>query len=134
MVLSLGYLSQEPRYYRWMTGVELLEMVAGLFGIPTGESKNRIRELLDLISRLRERTTIFMSTHILAAVERVCDRVGILKNGRLIALETIMGIQEKFSPSPHLRESVLRSLDFDEFRRFCGSKSELSLQPGCVEE
>ncbi|MBM3296291.1 MAG: ABC transporter ATP-binding protein [Candidatus Aminicenantes bacterium] len=42
------------------------------------------KELLDLIEGLRGRCTVFMSTHILADVERVCDTVGIIDRGRLI--------------------------------------------------
>jgi ABC-2 type transport system ATP-binding protein len=42
------------------------------------------KEVLDLIERLRGRCTVFMSTHILADVERVCDGVGIIARGRLI--------------------------------------------------
>jgi ABC-2 type transport system ATP-binding protein len=43
------------------------------------------RELLQLIERLRGQCTVFMSTHILADVERVCDAVGIVSRGRLVA-------------------------------------------------
>jgi ABC-2 type transport system ATP-binding protein len=42
------------------------------------------REVLELIERLRGHSTVFMSTHILADVERVCDSVGILARGRLV--------------------------------------------------
>jgi ABC-2 type transport system ATP-binding protein len=42
------------------------------------------REVLDLIGRLRGETTIFLSSHILADVERVCDTVGIVSHGRLL--------------------------------------------------
>jgi ABC-2 type transport system ATP-binding protein len=42
------------------------------------------RDVLDLLERLRETTTVFFSTHILADVERVCDTVGIVHDGRLI--------------------------------------------------
>lgn len=42
------------------------------------------KEVLDLIERLRGQCTVFMSTHILADVERVCDGVGIIARGRLI--------------------------------------------------
>lgn len=41
--------------------------------------------VLRIIERLRERTTVFFSTHILDDVERVADRVAILDHGRLIA-------------------------------------------------
>ncbi len=42
------------------------------------------KEVLELLERLRERCTIFMSTHILADVERVCDTVGIIAHGRMV--------------------------------------------------
>jgi ABC-2 type transport system ATP-binding protein len=42
------------------------------------------RDVLSLIETLRGETTVFLSTHILADVERVCDEVGILNRGRLI--------------------------------------------------
>jgi ABC-2 type transport system ATP-binding protein len=43
------------------------------------------KELLVLIEQLRGRCTVFMSTHILADVERVCDAVGIINRGKLVA-------------------------------------------------
>ncbi|HJW75125.1 MAG TPA: ATP-binding cassette domain-containing protein [Thermoleophilia bacterium] len=43
------------------------------------------REVLDMVSSLAGRTTVFFSTHILSDVERVCDRVAILDHGRVVA-------------------------------------------------
>lgn len=40
-------------------------------------------------------TTILYSTHILSEVERVCDRVGIVKDGRLLKIETIEKVSGK---------------------------------------
>ncbi|MCB9745684.1 MAG: ABC transporter ATP-binding protein [Alphaproteobacteria bacterium] len=45
------------------------------------------KELLERISALGESVTVFMSTHILADVERVCDRVAILHHGQIQAFE-----------------------------------------------
>lgn len=45
------------------------------------------KEVLDLIETLRGNTTILLSTHILADVERVCDVIGILAKGRLVVQE-----------------------------------------------
>jgi ABC-2 type transport system ATP-binding protein len=42
------------------------------------------RDVLELITRLKGETTVFMSTHILADVERVCDVVGIIAKGRML--------------------------------------------------
>ncbi|PRY21305.1 ABC transporter ATP-binding protein [Pseudosporangium ferrugineum] len=42
------------------------------------------REVLDLIARLRGRATVVFSSHILADVQEACDRIGILRDGRLL--------------------------------------------------
>jgi ABC-2 type transport system ATP-binding protein len=39
-------------------------------------------------------TTIFFSSHILSEVQRICDRVGIIKNGKLIKVESIEDIMK----------------------------------------
>ena len=41
-------------------------------------------EVLDLVSRLRGRSTVIFSSHILADVQRISDHVGVLRNGRLL--------------------------------------------------
>ena len=47
-------------------------------------------EFLSLVKEERERgCTVFISSHELDEVERVCDRVGIVRGGRLIAVERI---------------------------------------------
>jgi len=53
------------------------------------------REVLDMIASLRGRTTVFFSTHILADVERVCDRVAILHRGRVVANATTAEIKRR---------------------------------------
>jgi ABC-2 type transport system ATP-binding protein len=47
------------------------------------------REVLDLIARLRGRATVIFSSHILADVQEVCDRIGILRDGRLLFQGTV---------------------------------------------
>ncbi len=42
------------------------------------------REVLDLVGRLSQTKTVVFSTHILADVQRVCDSVGVIDNGRLL--------------------------------------------------
>jgi ABC-2 type transport system ATP-binding protein len=42
------------------------------------------KEVLDFIEQLRGQCTVFMSTHILADVERVCDTIGIINRGKLV--------------------------------------------------
>jgi ABC-2 type transport system ATP-binding protein len=57
------------------------------------------REVLGLILRLRETTTIFMSTHILSDVERVCDMVGIVDKGRLVTVSSVEALRKKYARS-----------------------------------
>jgi ABC-2 type transport system ATP-binding protein len=40
--------------------------------------------VLDLIHRLRGEVTVFLSSHILGDVERVCDTIGIIREGELL--------------------------------------------------
>lgn len=42
------------------------------------------KEVLDMIAELGRQCTVFMSTHILDDVERVCDSIGIINQGRLV--------------------------------------------------
>lgn len=53
------------------------------------------REVLDMIASLRGRTTVFFSTHILADVERVCDRVAIIDRGRVVASAAIPDLKKR---------------------------------------
>jgi ABC-2 type transport system ATP-binding protein len=39
--------------------------------------------------------TVFLSSHTLSEVQRVADRVGIIRHGRLIALESVAGLRSK---------------------------------------
>jgi ABC-2 type transport system ATP-binding protein len=135
----IGYLPEEPAFYRWMTPLEMLDHVGRTFGQSSDERKRQARQLLELvgltdvakrriggfsrgmrqrlglaqalmndpqvllldepvsaldpqgrkevlemIAALKDTATIFMSTHILADVERICDQVGIIDHGRLI--------------------------------------------------
>ncbi len=53
------------------------------------------QRFLELVEEEKQRgTTIFMSSHIFSEVERICDRVGILKDGRLVALQDINSLRE----------------------------------------
>lgn len=145
--LHIGYLPEEPRFYPWMTGREVLQYIGSDYR--TGIVKKRVEEMLDwvgltkasnrrvggysrgmkqrlgmatalfydpdlllldepssaldpegrsdvlnLIIDLKSKgKTVFLSTHILSDVERVCDRVGILSHGQMIVekpLETLL--------------------------------------------
>ena len=64
---------------------------------PTGGLDPLVQEeFLDIIEEVKaEGRTVFFSSHILAEVERVCDRVGIIRGGRLVAVETTETLVDK---------------------------------------
>ena len=46
--------------------------------------------LNDILFELRARgRTIFMSSHVLSEVERLCDRIGMIRNGEIVLLSTV---------------------------------------------
>jgi ABC-2 type transport system ATP-binding protein len=136
----IGYLDQDPRFYSWMRGRELLELTGRLDGLDGADLRARVeemlkrvglaeaarlriggysggmrqrlgiaqallhepaivfldepvssldpegrRDLLELLATLRGEMTVVLSTHLLADVERICDRVAILDRGRLVS-------------------------------------------------
>jgi ABC-2 type transport system ATP-binding protein len=54
-------------------------------------SARRVKDLLQTLCR--QGATVFLSTHVLEVAERVCDRVGILDQGRLVAVGTIEALR-----------------------------------------
>jgi ABC-2 type transport system ATP-binding protein len=61
----------------------------------TGLDPNGAAELREIVREETERgATVLFSSHVLEQVEAVCDRVGILQDGRLVATDTIAGLRE----------------------------------------
>jgi ABC-2 type transport system ATP-binding protein len=149
---NIGYLDQDPRFYGWMRGRELLNLVGELHGLHGAALRQRVgevleivgmteaahrriggysggmrqrlgigqalinqprvlfldepvssldpegrRDVLEIISRLRGTATVFMSTHILNDVERVCDRVAILNLGHLVVEGPIDELLDRYA-------------------------------------
>jgi ABC-2 type transport system ATP-binding protein len=144
----VGYLPGEMGIYPDLTGVEVLNLLAGLSGptvdkgyrselqerleLPDSDLRRRLREystgmkrklgiiqafqadpqllILDeptegldplmqesfykLLADAKQRgKTVFMSSHVLSEVERVCDRVALLRKGELVLLSTVEEIR-----------------------------------------
>jgi ABC-2 type transport system ATP-binding protein len=61
----------------------------------SGLDPNGARELRDIVeTEAAGGTTVFFSSHILGQVEAVCDRVGIIRDGELVAVDSIEGLRE----------------------------------------
>jgi len=146
----IGFLPENPYLYSYLTGLEFLDFCAQLFALNARERKERIAELLQIVSltdaakqpvrkyskgmvqrlgiaqcllnnpdlifldepmsgldpigrrdmrqimlKLKEKgKTIFLNSHLLRDVNEVCDKVGVLHKGRLIAEQEIAAISK----------------------------------------
>lgn len=53
------------------------------------------RQILDILSAMRGKTTVVFSTHILSDVESICDRIAVLEQGELVLSGTLAEIQKQ---------------------------------------
>ena len=149
---QVGFLPEQPNFYEYLTGRELLNFYGQLLGLDRPTRRERVerlarkvriesaldlqlrkyskgmlqriglaqallndprlvlldeplsgldpigrREVRDLLLRLKsEGRTVFFSSHIIPDVEVVCDRVGILVGGRMVAqgpIDEILGVR-----------------------------------------
>ncbi|NLV14258.1 ABC transporter ATP-binding protein [Haloarcula argentinensis] len=73
----------------------------------TGLDPNGARLMREIIREENERgATVFFSSHILGQVEAVCDTVGILQDGRLIAKDSVAGLREAAAGDTVLRVTL----------------------------
>jgi ABC-2 type transport system ATP-binding protein len=151
---AVGFLPENPYFYKFLTGTETLRFFGQLCGLSGVSLKKRVDEMLelvgltdardrrlrgyskgmlqriglaqalinepklvvldeptagvdpagshqirDLIADLRRRgITVLLSSHLLAQVQEVCDRVGILANGALVRegrLEELLAVENQ---------------------------------------
>jgi len=70
----------------------------------SGLDPHGIRLMRELVREEAQRgTTVFFSSHILGQVEAVCDRVGILDEGELVAVDSVEGLRETVGAGSELR-------------------------------
>ena len=69
------------------------------------------KEILDILSAVREQTTVLFSTHILSDVERICTDVALLHNGRIRVQGSLGEIKAKFQVGNAYRLEVATEAD-----------------------
>lgn len=90
--LSLGNLKKVGIVLAFMHGPQLIildEPTSGLDPLIQQEFYNLVLE------EKQKGTTIFYSTHILSEISKICDRVGIIKSGKLLKIEPINELVDK---------------------------------------
>lgn len=152
IIMEVGFLPEDPKFYPYMTAIEYLEMIGQVGGNTKKEAQKRIeylleltnlkhaakrrvggysrgmkqrlgmastlyhdpellildepssaldpegrKEVLNIIQYLKDQgKTVFLSTHILSDVERVCDRIGMLQGGRIIIEDNIDSLMKEY--------------------------------------
>ncbi|ELZ88236.1 ABC transporter ATP-binding protein [Haloferax elongans ATCC BAA-1513] len=82
------------------------------------------REMRDIVRAEADRgATVFFSSHVLGQVEAVCDRVGILREGELIAEDSLDSLRDKLESESVLRLEVDGDADLDAVRAVSGVSS-----------
>ena len=74
------------------------------------------REILDILSQIKGKTTVIFSTHILSDVERICDRVAAINKGK-IAFEKDMSEIKVQHKAKHMNIEFNEEVDSDEVMR-----------------
>ena len=151
--VKTGYVPDEAALWDKLTGVEYLNFMGDVYGVPGDEREERVKPLLDMFEMTRaapdpigsysrgmkqkialvgslihrpslwildepmmgldprssyllkelmrahvnEGGAVFFSTHVMEVAERVCDRVGIIHKGKLIASGTVEELQALFA-------------------------------------
>jgi len=57
------------------------------------KSARLVKDILQTLCR--RGVTVFMSTHVMEIAERMCDRVGIIDRGELVALDTMEALRQR---------------------------------------
>ncbi len=78
----------------------------------TGLDPNGAREMREIVRAERDRgATVFFSSHILEQVDEVCDRVGILRDGEVVAVDSINNLRANIGAGATLTVRVDRVTD-----------------------
>ena len=100
LIEVLGLAGKRDAYYRSLSGGQRqrLSVALALIGRPkiavldemtTGLDPQARRDTWELIEGVRDRgVTILLVTHFMEEAERLCDRVALIDNGRVVALDT----------------------------------------------
>jgi len=110
----IGHLSKGYRQRVGLAGSILHDPPVIILDEPTnGLDPAQIREVRSLVRELGESHAVLVSSHILAEVERTCDRVVIIAHGRICADGTPDALIAPLAPSAPYRARVRTNADPD---------------------
>src|SRR5437763_1534671 len=87
-------------------GPELLFLDEPFEGVDAVAKASLTALLSDLVRR--GRLTVFLTSHVLEVVERLCDHVGVIHRGRLVAQGTLSGVVQAVPGAASLTDAFVR--------------------------
>jgi ABC-2 type transport system ATP-binding protein len=63
-----------------------------------------------LLSQVRHGATVFLTSHVLEVVERICDEIAIIKGGKVVAQGTVAQLREQAAESAATLEEIFVNL------------------------
>ena len=116
---KIAYIPDNPILFEYLSGIKYLNFVADIYKIDKKEREEKIRfyaDQFDITSDLAQPLSayshgmkqkiggaVFFSTHVLDVAEKLCDKIAIIKNGRLIRT----GTMEEVKGDASLEETFL---------------------------
>lgn len=100
-IAIIGALLHEPN------NLILDEPITGLDPKASYELKKLMREYT------KQNKAVFFSTHILEVAEKICDKIGIIHNGKIIFIGTIQEMRELLKENKSLEELFMEITDND---------------------
>ncbi|MEW6129239.1 MAG: ABC transporter ATP-binding protein [Acidobacteriota bacterium] len=86
----IGYLPENPYFYDYLTGIELLEYSAALFNIPKPEAKTRARELLEKVGLESERSSRQLRKYSKGMLQRIGIAQSLINDPEIIFMDEPM--------------------------------------------
>lgn len=83
------------------------------------------KEILDILLKVKEKTTVIFSTHILSDVERICDEIAILRDGKIVLSGALSQIRSD-NIVDCLEIEFKNGDDLSQFLNIFGNNSELN--------
>ncbi|MDD2426990.1 MAG: ABC transporter ATP-binding protein [Eubacteriales bacterium] len=94
------------------------EPMTGLDPSSSYQLKNMMREHAD------NGNTVLFSTHVLDVAEKVCDRLGVISEGKLLFVGTMAELREKYQDDSSLENIFLQMVGEEQFSPFALSEDE----------
>ncbi len=127
LIKTFGLLPKKNTYIRNLSGGEHQRLSVALAFVndpellfldepSTGMDPQARREMWDILQQARHRgKTILLTTHSMEEAERLCDRVAIFDQGRLIALDSPASLVRSFDASKRIEFKVQGEIDVSAF-------------------